>query len=170
MRIHAGGGIEQQIRSRLAHTSEFPRSGTISDADSQRRVAGRQVGSTRGPALQVTGGAEALADQAGTHHLIAAPQQAAIGRIGSAPSLPDQAFQLSIQAQGRLTTPEEFGDVVIRATEGGSFVRLKDVARVELGTADVRRESRYDGTTAISIGIVKTAATAIPTASCGAGI
>ena len=43
--------------------------------------------------------------------------QAAIGRIGSAPSLPDQAFQLAIQAQGRLTTPEEFGNVVIRATE-----------------------------------------------------
>ena len=40
--------------------------------------------------------------------------QAAIGRIGSAPALPDQAYQLSIQAQGRLTTPEEFGNVVIR--------------------------------------------------------
>ena len=79
--------------------------------------------------------------------------QAAIGRIGSAPSLPDQAFQLSIQAQGRLTTPEEFGNVVIRATEGGSFVRLKDVARVELGARLMETLGRQDGLPAAVIGI-----------------
>ena len=79
--------------------------------------------------------------------------QAAIGRIGSAPSLPDQAFQLSIQAQGRLTTAEEFGTVVIRATEGGSFVRLKDVARVELGARLMETLGRQDGLPAAVIGI-----------------
>ena len=79
--------------------------------------------------------------------------QAAIGRIGSAPSLPDQAFQLSIQAQGRLTTAEEFGNVVIRATEGGSFVRLKDVARVELGARLMETLGRQDGLPAAVIGI-----------------
>jgi len=79
--------------------------------------------------------------------------QAAIGRIGSSPSLPDQAFQLSIQAQGRLTTPEEFGNVVIRATEGGSFVRLKDVARVELGARLMETMGRQDGSPAAVIGI-----------------
>ncbi|MCA3562594.1 MAG: efflux RND transporter permease subunit [Aestuariivirga sp.] len=79
--------------------------------------------------------------------------QAAIGRIGSAPSLPDQAFQLSIQAQGRLTTPEEFGNVVIRATEGGSFVRLKDVARVELGARLMETLGRQDGLPAAVIGV-----------------
>ena len=81
--------------------------------------------------------------------------QAAIGRIGSAPSLPDQAFQLSIQAQGRLTTAEEFGNVVIRATEGGSFVRLKDVARVELGARLMETLGRQDGLPAAVIGIYK---------------
>ena len=79
--------------------------------------------------------------------------QAAIGRIGSSPSLPDQAFQLSIQAQGRLSTPEEFGNVVIRATEGGSFVRLKDVARVELGARLMETMGRQDGSPAAVIGI-----------------
>ncbi|PZF77012.1 hydrophobe/amphiphile efflux-1 family RND transporter [Aestuariivirga litoralis] len=79
--------------------------------------------------------------------------QAAIGRIGSSPSLPDQAFQLSIQAQGRLTSPEEFGNVVIRATEGGSFVRLKDVARVELGARLMETMGRQDGNPAAVIGI-----------------
>ena len=79
--------------------------------------------------------------------------QAAIGRIGSSPSLPDQAFQLSIQAQGRLTSPEEFGNVVIRATEGGSFVRLKDVARIELGARLMETMGRQDGSPAAVIGI-----------------
>jgi hydrophobe/amphiphile efflux-1 (HAE1) family protein len=79
--------------------------------------------------------------------------QAAIGRIGAQPALPDQAFQLSIQAQGRLTSTEEFGNVVVRATEGGSFVRLKDVARVELGARLLEAQGRYDGSPAAVIGI-----------------
>jgi hydrophobe/amphiphile efflux-1 (HAE1) family protein len=79
--------------------------------------------------------------------------QAAIGRIGAQPALSDQAFQLSIQAQGRLTSVEEFGNVVVRATEGGSFVRLKDVARVELGARLLETQGRYDGSPAAVIGI-----------------
>jgi hypothetical protein len=58
--------------------------------------------------------------------------QAAIGRIGSQPALPDQQFQLTIQTKGRLATVEEFGNVVLRAEPDGSFVRIRDVARVEL--------------------------------------
>ena len=79
--------------------------------------------------------------------------QAAIGRIGAQPALPDQAYQLSIQAQGRLTSAEEFGNVVVRATEGGSFVRLKDVARVELGARLLETQGRYDGSSAAVLGI-----------------
>ncbi|MCA3573443.1 MAG: efflux RND transporter permease subunit, partial [Aestuariivirga sp.] len=79
--------------------------------------------------------------------------QAAIGRIGAQPALPDQAFQLSIQAQGRLSTVEEFGNVVVRATGGGSFVRLKDVARIELGARLLETLGRYDSQPAAVIGI-----------------
>ena len=79
--------------------------------------------------------------------------QAAIGRIGAQPALPDQAFQLSITTKGRLSTEEEFGDIVVRSTEGGSFVRLKDVARVERGARLLETLGRYDGSAAAVIGI-----------------
>jgi hydrophobic/amphiphilic exporter-1 (mainly G- bacteria), HAE1 family len=79
--------------------------------------------------------------------------QAAIGRIGSQPALPDQAFQLSITTKGRLTSEEEFGNVVVRATEGGSFVRLRDVARIERGARLLETQGRFDGSPAAVIGI-----------------
>jgi multidrug efflux pump len=72
------------------------------------------------------------------------------GRIES------QEREFTVLSKTSLGTAEEFSNIVLK--EGGGLqVRLADVARVELGTADVRRESRYNGTTAISIGIVKTA-------------
>ena len=55
-----------------------------------------------------------------------------------------------------LGTAEEFANIMLKSA-GGLQVKLGDVARVELGTADVRRESRYNGETAISIGVVKQA-------------
>jgi multidrug efflux pump len=64
--------------------------------------------------------------------------------------------EFTVLSRTALGTAEEFSDIVLK--EGGGLqVRLGDVARVELGTADVRRESRYNGQTAISIGVVKTA-------------
>jgi multidrug efflux pump len=72
------------------------------------------------------------------------------GRIESV----DREF--TVLSRTALGTAEEFSQIVLK--EGGGLqVRLGDVARVELGTADVRRESRYNGTTAISVGVVKTA-------------
>jgi hydrophobe/amphiphile efflux-1 (HAE1) family protein len=79
--------------------------------------------------------------------------QAAIGRIGSQPALTDQAFQLSITTKGRLTSEEEFGNVVVRATGGGSFVRLKDVARIERGAKLLESLGRFNGSPAAVIGI-----------------
>ncbi|WP_421693198.1 efflux RND transporter permease subunit [Aestuariivirga sp.] len=64
--------------------------------------------------------------------------------------------EFTVLSKTSLGTPEEFSQIVLK--EGGGLqVKLGDVALVELGTADVRRESRYNGATAISIGIVKTA-------------
>ncbi len=60
----------------------------------------------------------------------------AAGKLGAAPSLPSQQFEYSIQAKGRLKTPEEFGETIIRANKDGNFVRLNDIARIELGSAD----------------------------------
>ena len=64
--------------------------------------------------------------------------------------------EFTVLSRTSLGTAEEFAKVILKPA-GGLQVSLGDVARVELGTADVRRESRYDGQTAISIGIVKQA-------------
>ncbi|MFN0190915.1 MAG: efflux RND transporter permease subunit, partial [Aestuariivirga sp.] len=64
--------------------------------------------------------------------------------------------EFTVLSRTSLGTAEEFSAVVIRAA-GGRQVTLGDVAKVELGTADVRRESRYEGGTALSMGIVKQA-------------
>jgi len=58
----------------------------------------------------------------------------AAGKLGQAPNVPDQQFTYTIRTQGQLDTPEAFGNVVIRANSDGSFIRINDVARVELGS------------------------------------
>ncbi|MDD3669219.1 MAG: efflux RND transporter permease subunit [Alphaproteobacteria bacterium] len=79
--------------------------------------------------------------------------QAAVGRIGVMPSRTDQEFQFSLTTQGRLSTPEEFGDIVIRANTDGSFLLLKDIARVELGAKSRSLEAMYNGKPAIGFAI-----------------
>jgi hydrophobe/amphiphile efflux-1 (HAE1) family protein len=79
--------------------------------------------------------------------------QAPVGRIGARPTAEDTQFQLNVQTQGRLVTPEQFSDIVIRANPDGSVLRVRDVARVELGAANMDSESRLNGNPAVSIGI-----------------
>lgn len=59
--------------------------------------------------------------------------QAPAGQIGASPSKPDQQLTYTVLAPGKFSTPEEFGEILVRATEDGRQVRVKDVARVELG-------------------------------------
>ncbi len=79
--------------------------------------------------------------------------QAAVGRIGARPTSDQTQFQLNVQTQGRLVTPEQFGDIVVRANPDGSVLRIRDVARTELGAATMDTESRLNGNPAVSIGI-----------------
>ena len=67
------------------------------------------------------------------------------GTIGGEPSPKGQEFTYSVRAQGRLNTPEEFGAIVIRANPDGSSVRLRDVARVELGAQVYNVMGRMNG-------------------------
>jgi HAE1 family hydrophobic/amphiphilic exporter-1 len=67
------------------------------------------------------------------------------GKIGGRPGPRGQPFTYTVRAQGRLTSEAEFGDIVLRATPDGSMVRLKDVARIELGAADYSVVGRFDG-------------------------
>ncbi|NTS76477.1 multidrug efflux RND transporter permease subunit [Catenovulum sp. SM1970] len=69
----------------------------------------------------------------------------AAGKLGGSPSLPQQQFEYSIQAKGRLKTAEEFGRTVIKARSDGNFVRLKDVARLELGSKDYGIQAKLNG-------------------------
>ena len=79
--------------------------------------------------------------------------QAAVGRIGARPTADATQFQLSVQTQGRLVTPEQFGNIVIRAGNDGAVLRVRDVARVEMGAANMDTESRLNGNPAVSIGL-----------------
>jgi hydrophobic/amphiphilic exporter-1 (mainly G- bacteria), HAE1 family len=79
--------------------------------------------------------------------------QAALGRIGAAPVSNDQQLQFTIKTQGRLTKPEEFANIVLRTNPGGSVVRVKDVARVEIGAKSSDRFTRFNGAPGASIGI-----------------
>ena len=69
----------------------------------------------------------------------------AAGKFGSSPTLPNQQFEYSIQAKGRLQTPEEFGQTIIKAQQNGNFVRLTDIARLELGAENYSTQARLDG-------------------------
>ncbi len=71
--------------------------------------------------------------------------QAAVGRVGAQPLTNDPIFQLNITTQGRLTEPEQFGNVVLRALPDGSFVRLRDVAEIELGAKNYDTIATIDG-------------------------
>ena len=79
--------------------------------------------------------------------------QAPVGRIGARPTSDQTQFQLNLQTQGRLSTPEQFGNIVLRANPDGSVLRVHDVAQVELGANTMDTESRLNGNPAVSIGL-----------------
>ena len=79
--------------------------------------------------------------------------QAALGRIGAAPISNEQQVQINIKTKGRLTRPEEFANIILRANPDGSAVRISDVARVEMGARSQDRYSRFNGAPAAAIGI-----------------
>jgi len=89
--------------------------------------------------------------------IVAAIQQqnvvAPIGRIGARPIGNDQQFQFNLQTQGRLVTPQQFGAIVIRANPDGSVLRLRDVARIELGAQNMDSETHLNGRPGVPIGI-----------------
>ncbi|MBI5435987.1 MAG: efflux RND transporter permease subunit [Nitrosomonadales bacterium] len=79
--------------------------------------------------------------------------QLAIGELGQLPAAAGQQLNAVIVTQSRLSTPEEFGNIIVRANADGSSVRVKDVARVELGAQDYSIAARLDGQPASAIAI-----------------
>ena len=76
-----------------------------------------------------------------------------VGQVAGEPSIPGQRFTYAVRAQGRLETPEEFGDIVVRESADGGVVRVKDVASVELGSQDYSIVTRLNGKPAAVIGV-----------------
>jgi len=75
------------------------------------------------------------------------------GQVGGEPAPANQQFTYSVLAQGRLTSPEEFGNIIVREAPNGGIVRVSDIARVELGAQDYSIVSRLNGKPAAIIAI-----------------
>ncbi|BCA04923.1 hydrophobe/amphiphile efflux-1 (HAE1) family protein [Bradyrhizobium diazoefficiens] len=82
--------------------------------------------------------------------------QAAVGRIGARPIFNDQQLQLNIQTKGRLASVSDFENIVVRTNPDGSVLRLRDVAQVELGAANLDRDTRFNGQNAAAIVVYQT--------------
>ena len=81
--------------------------------------------------------------------------QAAAGIIGASPTPASVNLQLNVNAQGRLHTPEEFGEIIVKTGAAGEVTRLKDVARVEMGAADYTLRSLLDGKPAVAVAVLQ---------------
>src|SRR3954464_9882356 len=79
--------------------------------------------------------------------------QAAAGVVGSSPSEVGLDLQLSINAQGRLQTEQEFGEIIVKNGANGEVTRLRDIARIELGAADYSLRSLLDNKSAVAVPI-----------------
>lgn len=77
----------------------------------------------------------------------------ATGELGQVPAVPGQQLNAVIVTKSRLSTPEEFGNIIVRTNPDGSSLRVKDVARVELGAQDYSRSARIDGQPTAAVAI-----------------
>ncbi len=92
--------------------------------------------------------------------------QISAGQLGGTPAVPGQQMNLAIAVQERLQTPEQFGNIILRTNPDGSLIRVKDVARVELGSESYSTLSRYNGKASTGVAVkLATGANALETAS-----
>lgn len=92
--------------------------------------------------------------------------QVAAGQLGGSPSVANQRLNVSIIAQTRLNSPEEFSNILLRVNQDGSQVRIKDVAEVQLGAENYSTIARFNGKPAAGIGIkLATGANALDTSN-----
>ena len=91
--------------------------------------------------------------------------QNAAGKIGQEPAPADQMLAYTVTAKGRLLTPEEFGNIVIRASGPGGLLRLRDIATIELGAYSYDQQVTLDGQPTIAMGVfLQTGANALEVA------
>ncbi len=86
--------------------------------------------------------------------------QVAAGAVGSDPAPKGQSYQISVRAEGRLNDPEQFEDIILKRSNDGSLVRVRDVGRTELGAESYTTASRFNARDAIGFGVLQ-----LPTAN-----
>ena len=79
--------------------------------------------------------------------------QVAAGSIGAEPTLPGTGITATVRAEGRFSTPEQFGNIILRANADGTTVRLKDVARIDLGPANYGQRAVFNGVPVAGAGV-----------------
>ncbi|MBV8601893.1 MAG: efflux RND transporter permease subunit [Candidatus Eremiobacteraeota bacterium] len=82
-------------------------------------------------------------------------RQAPAGSIGSAPTDGHQPYQFSVRVQGRLADPAQFGNIILRSTPNGGFVKVRDVARVELGAEDYSVDLGWGNKNSVGLGVLQ---------------
>ncbi|GAB2903606.1 efflux RND transporter permease BpeB [Paraburkholderia jirisanensis] len=97
--------------------------------------------------------------------IVAQNVQVAGGSLGGTPSVPGQVLQATITEASLLTTPEQFGNILLKVNQDGSQVRMKDVARIDLGGENYNVDTKYNGAPTAGFGIqLATGANALQTA------
>jgi len=140
------GSLDQQYISNYALTQVRDRLARIDGAGEVRIFGSREfamriwIDPGRAAALDLTAGEIVQA-------LRAQNVQVAAGTLGQPPSASADAFQLNVRTQGRLTEPEQFSDIVIRTDPDGGQIRVRDVARVEIGADDYGTNAYLSGQT-----------------------
>jgi len=81
--------------------------------------------------------------------------QAAVGSIGTSPAGADQQFQYTLRAKGRLNDVEDFKNIIVRSNDQGGLVRVRDIARVELGSKNYSTHSIINGQTCLGMGVYR---------------
>lgn len=100
-----------------------------------------------------------------TTALSAQNAEVSAGQIGGAPAMPGQMINATITAQSRLQTTDQFGNILLKVNSDGSQIRLKDVARIELGSESYETVARYNGKPAAGLAVkLATGANALNTA------
>ncbi len=86
--------------------------------------------------------------------------QIAAGAVGQPPVASGQLYQISVRAAGRLSEPEQFEDIIVKSSDAGALVRLRDIGRAEIGAESYTSELRFNGVEAVGFGV-----TQLPTAN-----
>ena len=81
--------------------------------------------------------------------------EVAAGQVGAQPAPPDQNFQISVRAVGRLSEPAQFEDIILKSNADGTLVRLRDVGHAELGAEDYTNDLDYNGHDAVGIAVTQ---------------